>query len=149
MSLLDSNPLPIYAFYYSKVAMNVAIWFYLLPSSIPLQQLIISDSNGIWTHNLLFRTRAIPVWLYGWVFVYKLSGCWFESCCSHVTFKYPACLDQVPWHSDNYRVQIHFKTSMWNNKNTQLIIIFTHITWFLGVTFWWNRPPLTWVVLRN
>ena len=27
-----------------------------------------------------------PVWLNGWVFVYDPSGCWFESCCSHLSF---------------------------------------------------------------
>ena len=25
-----------------------------------------------------------PVWLNGWVFVYELSGCWFNSSCSHI-----------------------------------------------------------------
>ena len=25
-----------------------------------------------------------PVWLNGWVFVYNLSGCGFESCCCHL-----------------------------------------------------------------
>ena len=31
--------------------------------------------------------------------------CWFESCCSHLNFRYHACFDQgVPWHSASYRV---------------------------------------------
>ena len=28
-----------------------------------------------------------PVWLNGWVFVYELSGCGFESSCSHLNFR--------------------------------------------------------------
>ena len=41
-----------------------------------------------------------PVWLNGWVFVYELSGCRFESRCSHLNFRFRACFEQgVPWHS--------------------------------------------------
>ena len=41
-----------------------------------------------------------PVWLNGWVFVYKLSGCGFESCWCHLNFRYGAGFEQgVPWHS--------------------------------------------------
>ena len=64
----------------------------------------LSDCSGTWTHNHmkcicdLIRTysqmhhidkysqhRPIiwPVWPNVWVFIYKLSGCEFESCCSH------------------------------------------------------------------
>ena len=44
-----------------------------------------------------------PVWLNGWVFVYELSGCGFESRCSHLNFRYRVCLEQVvPRHSGNY-----------------------------------------------
>ena len=25
----------------------------------------------------------LPVWLNGWIFVFELSGCWFESSCGH------------------------------------------------------------------
>ena len=40
------------------------------------------------------------VWLEGWVFIYKLSGCGFESCCCHLNFTYGTCFHQgVPWHS--------------------------------------------------
>ena len=50
----------------------------------------LSDSNGIWTHNHLARNRTLnhlanwPFWLNGWVFVYELSGCGFESRCCHI-----------------------------------------------------------------
>ena len=41
-----------------------------------------------------------PAWLNGWVFVYKLSGCGFESRCCHLNFRYGACFEQgVPWYS--------------------------------------------------
>ena len=40
----------------------------------------LSDCNWTRTHNHL----VWPVWLNGWVFVYELSGCGFESSCSHL-----------------------------------------------------------------
>ena len=40
------------------------------------------------------------VWLNGWVFVYELNGCGFESCCCHLNFRYGAGFEQGgPWHS--------------------------------------------------
>ena len=61
-----------------------------------------------------------PAWLNGWVFVYELSGCGFESSCSHFTFRFRACFEQgVPWHSGNYRVWIHSETRTWHDKNIQ------------------------------
>ena len=56
--------------------------------------------------SLLTKNLTIwPVWLNGWVFVYKLSGCGFKSCCCHLNFRYYACFEQGdPWHSGNYRV---------------------------------------------
>ena len=42
----------------------------------------------------------LPAWLNGWVFVYELSGCGFESFFCHLNFRYGACFAQgVPWHS--------------------------------------------------
>ena len=41
-----------------------------------------------------------PAWLNGWVFIYELSGFWFESRCCHLKFRYDTCFEQeVPWHS--------------------------------------------------
>ena len=41
-----------------------------------------------------------PVWLNGWVFVYELSGCGFESRCYHLNFRYGTGFKQgVLWHS--------------------------------------------------
>ena len=41
-----------------------------------------------------------PVWLSGWVFIYKLSGCGFESCCFHFDhsfskFLFPSLADTI------------------------------------------------------
>ena len=61
------------------------------------------------------------VWPNGWVFVYEVSGCGFESRCSHLNFRYCPCLEQgVPWHSAKYRVWIHCETRTWHDKNIQL-----------------------------
>ena len=59
-----------------------------------------------------------PVWLSGWVFVYELSGCGFESSYSHLNFRFRACFEQgVPWHSGAHRVWIHSETPTWHDKN--------------------------------
>ena len=51
------------------------------------------------------------VWLNGWVFVYQLSGCEFESRCCHLNFRYRAYFEQgVPWHSG----QLKSVYSLWN-----------------------------------
>ena len=69
-----------------------------------------------------------PVWLNGWVFVYELSGCRFDSSCSHLNFTFPVCFEQgVPWHSCNYRVWIHFKMHAWHDE-TCTVHISTHNT---------------------
>ena len=61
-----------------------------------------------------------PVWLNGWVFVYELSGCGFESSCSHLNFRFRACFEQrVSWHSGNYKVWIHSEMRTWHDKNIQ------------------------------
>ena len=53
----------------------------------------LSDCNWTRTHNHLVHKRKLnhlakywPVWLNSWVFFYELSGCRFESSCSHLNF---------------------------------------------------------------
>ena len=71
------------------------------------------------------RGSNFPVWLNGWVFVYELSGCGFESSCSHLNFRFCACFEQgVSWHSGNYRVWIHSQRRAWHDKNMQLLFVF-------------------------
>ena len=42
------------------------------------------------------------VWLNGWMFAYKLSGCVFVSSCGHLNFRFIACFKQdVHWYSGN------------------------------------------------
>ena len=61
-----------------------------------------------------------PVWPNGWVFVYELSRCGFDSRCSHLMFRYGECFEQgVPWHSGNCRAWIHSQTRTWHDKNIQ------------------------------
>ena len=72
-----------------------------------------------------------PVWLNGWVFIYELSGCGFESICSHLNFRFCACFKQgVPWHSGNYRVWIHWNMYVtWQEHTVKCTIqISTHNT---------------------
>ena len=44
------------------------------------KEVTLSDCNGAQTHNHLVRKWALN----GWVFIYELSGCGFESPCSHL-----------------------------------------------------------------
>ena len=54
------------------------------------------------------------------MFVCELSGCGFESSCSHFNFRPRACFKQgVPWHSCHYRVWIHSETRKWHDKKIQ------------------------------
>ena len=72
----------------------------------------------LWNHVKNLWT----VWLNGWVVVYELSGCGFESRCSHLNSRYRACFEQgVPWHSGNSKVWIYYETCMWHHdKNIKL-----------------------------
>ena len=64
--------------------------------------------------------KIMASWLSSWVFVYKLSGCGFESRCSHLYVRYRACFEQgVSWHSGNSRVWIYSGTCTWHDKNIQ------------------------------
>ena len=60
------------------------------------------------------------IWLNGWVFVYELSGCGFESCCSHLNVRYGICFKQGDlWYSGNYKMWIHSEKRTWHDKNIQ------------------------------
>ena len=75
------------------------------------------DCNWTRTHNHLVCKQTLN----DWVFVYELSGCEFESSCSHLKFRFRACFEQgVPWHSGNYRMWIHSEMRMWHENNIQL-----------------------------
>ena len=80
--------------------------------------------------------------LSGWVFVYELSGCWFESRCSHLNLRYRACFEQgVPWHSGNYRMQIHTETRTWHYNNIlsnerYRYVLTTHLIHLASFTKW-------------
>ena len=76
------------------------------------------------------------VWQNGWVFVYKLCGCSFQSCWNHLNFRCHACFQQhVPWHSGKYRVcdMIRtYKEMHRTNKYSQL----SSITWSFRPNGW-------------
>ena len=70
------------------------------------------------------------VWLNGWVFVYELIVCRFESRCGHLNSRFCACFEQrLPWHSGNYRVWIHPETRTWHDKNVQFPVAFIFSDW--------------------
>ena len=88
-----------------------AVLLVLSVQSIRLYVSITSCMNLGWIYTLQLpgcQEAPWPVWPNCWVFVYKLSGCGFESDCCHLNFKQCVCFQQeVPWHSGNYIVQIH------------------------------------------
>ena len=43
----------------------------------------------------LLELTVLKVWLNGWVFVYELSDCGFESCWYHLNFRYGAWFVQA------------------------------------------------------
>ena len=71
-----------------------------LYSCLNVKELLAQNRHGIWSlsecnrnqiHNHLVCKRTLNhlaklVWLNGWVFVYKLSGCGFKSYCSNLNF---------------------------------------------------------------
>ena len=75
-----------------------------------------SDCNWTRTHNHLVHKLALN----GWMFVYELSGCGFESNCSHLNIRFCVCFEQgVLWHSGKYIVWIHSEMRTWHDKNIQ------------------------------
>ena len=87
---------------------------------------VLIDSNMIRIHNHLVLKQTLnhsakPVWLHGWVFVYK--QCEFKSHCCHLNFRYGTCFEQgVHWHSGNYKVWIHSETQTWHDNNIQTVL---------------------------
>ena len=78
------------------------------------------------THSQMHRTDKYsqnssvicPPWLNSWVFVYAPSGCGFESSCSHLIFRFRACLEQrYPWNSGNYSAWIHSERRTFRSIN--------------------------------
>ena len=54
------------------------------------------------------------------MFIYELSCCGLECCCCHLNFRYRVCFGQgLPWHSGNYRVQIHSEALIGHDNNIQ------------------------------
>ena len=83
---------------------TVALTINLLESVALYHSLLIdkyegdSDCSGTQTHNHLHLLNE-------WMFIFELSGCGSESCCSRLNFRFCTCFKQgVPWHSGNYTV---------------------------------------------
>ena len=53
-------------------------------------------------HTNKYSKHSSIIQLNSWVLIDDLSGCGFQSSCSHLHFKYCTCSEQgVPWHSGN------------------------------------------------
>ena len=61
-----------------------------------------------------------PFLLNGWVLIYKIRYCAFESCYSQLNVIFHVCFtEEVPWHSGSYRVWICSKICTWHVKKIQ------------------------------
>ena len=66
-----------------------------------------------------FYTFRMGVAIYGWLFVYELSGCGIDSRCRKLNVRYWASFEQrVPWHSGNNRVETQSKRRMRHDIRT-------------------------------
>ena len=95
------------------------------------------------------------VWPNGWVFVYELSGCGFESRCSDLNFRFCASLEQgVPWCSSNYTVWVHSETSTWHGNKIQsnalyIEVLTTQFNHLASLTKWLSfRLQTKWLWVR-
>ena len=61
-------------------------------------------------NNLVKITSLRPVWLYGWVFLYELSGCEFQSHWSHLSYWniVPVLSKEVSGNFSDLRVKMKF-----------------------------------------
>ena len=92
------------------------IWLVWLNGWVVIYELLASFERGVPWHSGNYSVCIHSETL----FVYELSGCGFESSCSHLNFRFCACFEEgVPWHSGNYRVWIHSETRTWHDKNIQ------------------------------
>ena len=104
----------------------------------------LSDCNRTRTHNHLVRKQTLShlvswpnhwsVWPNGWVFIYKLCGCGFESHCSHLHI-YSVTAESQPfdiWSKDimaTHKSQIWKKISRGSWKFTHFARIFSRGPW--------------------
>ena len=79
------------------------------------------------------------------MFVYELSGCEFESSCSHLNFRFCNCFEQgVPSHSGNYRMWIHSEMCTWHDKNIRsMMVLFLRKNHLLRCWGWFSL--LNWI----
>ena len=93
------------------------------------------------------RSVGTDKWsFFGWVFVYELNCCGFESHCSRSNFRFRVCFEQgVPWHSGNYKVWIHSETRSRQDKNIQSVcVLFSNIeVWIPSFTTTGALKPIS------
>ena len=95
------------------------------------------------------------LWPNSWLFIYELSVCGSESSCSHLSFRFRACLTQeIPWHSGKYTMWIHSETPTWHDKNIQLNAPYRQVLTFqlnhlVSLAKWLSVPLRTkWLHVR-
>ena len=77
------------------------IWLYI-QATIQCGLILKRERDIIRTYSQMPRTDKysqhssiiLIVWINGWVFVYELSDCGFQSSVSHLNFKFCACFEQ-------------------------------------------------------
>ena len=94
---LTSDILPVLSKEFLDIQATMECKFTL--KHVTYSQLHLTDKYS-WHGSIIW-----PIWLNGWVFVYKVSGCKNKSHCCHLNFTNRVCFKQgAPWHSGNYRL---------------------------------------------
>ena len=110
--------------------------------------------HDIWTYCQMHRpdkcsqhSSIIQVTLAKWLSVRLWTKwLWFESICSHLNFRFPACFEQgVPWHSGNYRVWIHSEMCTWHDKNLEGKLKYVNEDWVSKLNCRITDIKTTWV----
>ena len=94
-------------------------------------------TNMIRTHSQVHHTCKYsqhssiicPILENGWVFVYELSGCGFESRCIYLTFRYCPCFEQgVRWYLRSADLLWNAYVTWWEHTVESTVQISTHKT---------------------
>ena len=112
-----------------------------LPRLTPSQKLCLEHFNDTQTGIeaslvCLWLSIIRPVWLNGQVFVYKISGCWFETLCCHIERSVSTCFFNIAI------FPISFSNAKWIWILLESLMIEIYICWnFIWIIFQegWNK----------
>ena len=114
----------------------------------------LSDCNGIRIHNHFVHKQILSHFAKLATFVCELSGCVFESLCSHLNFRYD--MSSLTFRK-NYRVQIHSEPRTWHDDNIQSnapyrLVLTTQLNHLASLAKWLSvrlRTKWSWLLIPS